>query len=343
MYNLLLVHGTGVRQPSYDDTYAAITARLAVGLRNCTLHRCYWGETEGCRLRSSGASIPDYDTARAVAEVDPEDVAVAKWRLLYADPDFELDAFLASAGSAKPFNPAAETFFEGISTLLEIETAETRGLEAELGLASVWKRAKSQLRASLASAAANDRTVPDLNSEFRTVLARALVAHAFVIAFEAEASGNDRNWPTGSQRDALVNALRDTWGGDDRGVLSGISGWVGDRFKRLALRIGTGKIARKRGSISDAAFPATGDILLYQARGEGVRDFIERTVHKTPKPIVLLAHSLGGIACVDLLAKKQLDGVVKLITVGSQAPLLYELNALWSLPYGDPLPASFPD
>jgi hypothetical protein len=56
-----------------------------------------------------------------------------------------------------------------------------------------------------------------------------------------------------------------------------------------------------------------------------------------------LAHSLGGIACVDLLVKKRLEGVVKLITVGSQAPLLYELNALWSLAHGAPLPDSFPD
>lgn len=132
-------------------------------------------------------------------------------------------------------------------------------------------------------------------------------------------------------------------GGHDRSIVHGIASWIGSRVERLALRIGTSKIARKRGVISDATYPATGDILLYQARGGGIRDFIESTICKTPKPLVVLAHSLGGIACVELLAQKKLEGVVKLITVGSQAPLLYELNALGSLHYGDPLPASFPD
>lgn len=32
-----------------------------------------------------------------------------------------------------------------------------------------------------------------------------------------------------------------------------------------------------------------------------------------------------------------------LVTFGSQAPFLYEINALHSLQYGEPLPAHFPD
>jgi hypothetical protein len=341
MPNILFVHGTGVRQPSYDETYAVIAARLAKNLPNCDLHRCYWGGTEGSRLCSDGASIPDYDTARAVGEVDPEDVAVAQWRLLYEDPDSELDAFLGQPGVAKPFNPAAEEPLEALTALLETETSETRALEEGIGLQNVWGKAKSELLRSLAAGVTANRTIPELNGEFRAALARALVAHAITISFAASDSGRD--WPTGSERDALVNALSNAWGGEDRSVVGGIASWIGGRFERVALKIGTNKIARKRGAISDATYPATGDILLYQVRGGGIRKFIEMAIHKTAKPLVLLTHSLGGIACVDLLAQKKLDGVVNLITVGSQAPLLYELNALWSLPYGDPLPASFPD
>jgi hypothetical protein len=59
--------------------------------------------------------------------------------------------------------------------------------------------------------------------------------------------------------------------------------------------------------------------------------------------VVLLAHSLGGIACVDLLIEEDLTHkVAGLITVGSQAPFFYEIGALQTLPYGQPLPAHFP-
>jgi hypothetical protein len=61
---------------------------------------------------------------------------------------------------------------------------------------------------------------------------------------------------------------------------------------------------------------------------------------------VILAHSLGGIACVDWLASKEYaeDGpkIDRLITVGSQAPYFYEIDALVSLPYGAGLPDGLP-
>ena len=57
---------------------------------------------------------------------------------------------------------------------------------------------------------------------------------------------------------------------------------------------------------------------------------------------MLLTHSLGGIAAVDLLAAQSLPSVRLLVTVGSQAPFLYEIGALWSLAHSDPLPAHVP-
>ena len=63
--------------------------------------------------------------------------------------------------------------------------------------------------------------------------------------------------------------------------------------------------------------------------------------------MVLIAHSLGGIACVDLLVKTPLSAVKLLIICGSQAPLFYEIGALQSLEFGDipaahRLPGHFP-
>jgi hypothetical protein len=44
-----------------------------------------------------------------------------------------------------------------------------------------------------------------------------------------------------------------------------------------------------------------------------------------------MVHSLGGIACFDMLALPDPPEVARLVTAGSQSPLLYELGALASL------------
>jgi hypothetical protein len=339
MSDMIFVHGTGVRQPSYDETFNILKHQLSIFLPGYNLHRCYWGETQGCRLRGDGASIPDYDTSRAPGDVSAQDINMAAWQALYADPDSELDSFLAQPGTAREFDPFADPPLETVTRLLARETDRTRALELELGLAGVWDRAKEELLAFLRAAVNANRTLPEADESFRSALARALFAHAMVLL---EESGR-QNWPTGQERDTLLEALAEAWGGHDMGMISAAAGWVGDRIKRVVLNIGTDKVARKRGVISDAAYPAAGDILLYQARGAGIRDFIEQAICDVADPVVVLAHSLGGIACVDLMIEKKLKNVIKLITVGSQAPLLYEMNALCKLPYGDPLPPGFPE
>ena len=340
MPSILFVHGTGVREPSYDFTCATLTSRMAEATPGYQLFRCYWGGSEGSRLHANGASIPDYDTARAVGAVDDADIAIARWRLLYEDPDFELDSYIGQPSATRNFNPASDAPVEDITTLLNTETDRIRELKRCLRVDDVWIAAKSQLVAFIQTVLTAKRVMPGLHSEFRAAIARSLVAHAILLAFANSATQPD--WPTGIDRDALVDALQEAWGAD-MGLLGTATGWIGNRLLRIALRLGTGKIARERGAISDAASPATGDVIMYQARGGGIRDFIQRILHEVPKPVVILAHSLGGIACVDLLAKERIAGVTNLITVGSQAPLLYELNALWSLPFGTPLPADFPD
>ena len=131
----------------------------------------------------------------------------------------------------------------------------------------------------------------------------------------------------------MIEAL----GGEQRSI----GGWVKQQFCGLVYRLGTPYVERRRGAITDAAYPASGDILLYQARGKEIQNFIRQQVAAASAPRVLLAHSLGGIACVDLLVAEPLD-IRLLVTAGSQAPFLYEINALQSLAFGEPLPAHFP-
>jgi hypothetical protein len=337
--HILFVHGTGVREPAYDRSLEIIAAAGARAIPGLSVLPCYWGGPEGCRLRADGKSIPEYDTARAIAELEEPELAIARWRLLYEYPESELDAVLGSPGQGVGFVAGREFALDPIAQMLATASQESRRRIAALELDQVWETARGELDAWLATASEQGREIPPVDTELRAVLARALVAHALVLRHAGDES---LAWPTGEERDALVESLFNDWGGTDRGLLREAASWIKDRLKQAAFNLGTSKIARKRGVLSDAAYPGAGDILLYQARGEGIRGFIEAKIAVAPKPLVVLAHSLGGIACVDLLASQQQPGVDLLVTVGSQAPLLYELNALCSLPFDQPLPKHFP-
>ena len=81
---------------------------------------------------------------------------------------------------------------------------------------------------------------------------------------------------------------------------------------------------------------------MYQARGEKIRAYLKSRIEATQnEPIILLAHSLGGIAAVDLLLMNNLPQVRALVTVGSQAPYLYEIDGLTGLEKGKPGPIIF--
>lgn len=57
---------------------------------------------------------------------------------------------------------------------------------------------------------------------------------------------------------------------------------------------------------------------------------------------IVLAHSLGSVAAVDVLVQQAGLDLAQLITIGSPAALFHETNALVSLPRQDVLPAHFP-
>jgi hypothetical protein len=137
-------------------------------------------------------------------------------------------------------------------------------------------------------------------------------------------------------RDALVADLV-------KGVASGVEarGIVGDWLTRGMGVFGTRFVQDRRGRYTDALVPIVGDVLAYQGRGDLIRDRIRSCVPPEP-PVVLLAHSLGGVACVDLLIEAELPQIALLVTVGSQAPFFYEMDALHCLRFGESLPPHFP-
>jgi len=144
-------------------------------------------------------------------------------------------------------------------------------------------------------------------------------------------------------RDELVGLINKELANRVTYPAGAIDEWVKKQLFGMAADFGTNYLKQKRNELTDLAYPATGDILLYQGRqGNQIREFIYNLIQQSQPPVVLLAHSLGGIACVDLLVEMAVPHVSLLITVGSQAPFLYEINALSSLEYSEPLPEHFP-
>ena len=178
----------------------------------------------------------------------------------------------------------------------------------------------------------------------RFALARAVVAQVLVLR-----PGHDPDLPI--DRDALNAAaalIEGLLGEPDRSSEGrGIA--IGQHVKAVASAIvrsiGTFGTMRYRGRLTEASALIIGDILLYQSRGKTIQDAIAKEVHAHGPGVILLAHSLGGIAAVDLLVNQpSLYTLVNLlVTVGSQSPFLYEIGALSSRKFGEPLPPDFPD
>jgi pimeloyl-ACP methyl ester carboxylesterase len=77
-----------------------------------------------------------------------------------------------------------------------------------------------------------------------------------------------------------------------------------------------------------------GDVSAYGRRRGRIHEVLRSAIAPCAGKVVLVGHSLGGVALVDLMAERPEKNVTALITVGSQAPLLCTLDALEGLPYG---------
>lgn len=332
---VVFVHGTGTRRAKFDATFEIIRHNLLASKPDLTVTPCYWGEPLGAELYANGASIPNYARTRGPEDMTEEDYLIALWGQLYQDPLFELRLLSVQADAL--VNPRSRGGLPQPDLLrsFTISSALQSKLE-EAGLADTFEAAWQSVQSSTVykkalSAAAQD---PD---RYRAATARALVAMSIALCEEQQ---QDPPIVSDAQmRDRVIDQIGNELASGRRSF----GGWAAKHLFDLALTLGAmNAVERKRGAISDATYPFAGDILVYQARGEQIRSFIGELVQQAKPPVVLLGHSLGGIACVDLLIQQPLPQVQALVTVGSQAPFFYEINALHSLPWKEPLPSHFP-
>jgi hypothetical protein len=334
MTTLIFVHGTGVRRAGFDRIFEKIAAGVGGVDPSIMVAPCYWGEPFGARLSRDGASIPDGPVARGPGDEGDGDTEVERWALLELDPLFELRLIAASGGATE----AVPHAIPAGQRIRQAAIALTKDLEVcasvlDAGLADTFDDAVTEV---LAAEATGEAFVVGQHRELAVAAARAFVADALLRADEAAGVPVPLH---GDQRDRLVALLivklhGDARSGPSRALLAGA---------RLAMELGaTRKVERKRMALTSRVSPLAGDIMLYLTRGAPISRYISQTITSINDDVVLLAHSLGGIACVDLLVTAPLANVRGLVTVGSQASYLHELGALPSLEPSASLPDTFP-
>ncbi|MGW8359909.1 hypothetical protein ACWGK1_04960 [Streptomyces wedmorensis] len=351
MTTVLFVHGTGVREPGYTASLERVREGLGPLRPEVAVDPCYWGGDAGAALRSNGVSVPGYGTGRGAAETGAPgaeagalDEDVELWGLLYVDPLLELRLVASESAGRAELAPGALPPGEALRSAA-LSLAGDGELRRLLGGAGIGEE--------FAAAVASVLTAPDGRLFLRapdagaatTELARAFVAEAVRRRVDRDGSAPAFDGTARDEAVARITALLPGDPGDEEGPgthRGPVARKVGRLAGRLALGVASAQVVKRRSALTDAAHPAAGDVLLYLSRGEAIREAVLAAVRAAEPPVVLLAHSLGGIASLDLLVLRELPEVALLVTVGSQAPFLYELGALPSLEHGSPLPAHVP-
>lgn len=335
MTTIIFVHGTGIRESEYQETFKIIKEKIHAQRPDIKVAPCLWGVEFGAKFHNHRASVP-LENATLSLEQEEEDPDIILWGQLYRDPFYELRLLsLKPIESGNPFGEEPGDVLQSRVASLT-PTSQLQAKLQEAGIAEVFEPAREAvIRSEPYNQALLTVSESDL-SEYYAPIARAIVAQAMFISEQQE------KFPpilTDAQlRDNVVELLTLALGEAELGLV----GWLLKPFVALAQHGGTNYVRGNRLELTDKISPMPGDILLYQTRGEKIRAFIQQQIAQVEPPVVLIAHSLGGIACVDLLVQQQLSQVELLVTVGSQAPFLYEINALYSLEYGQLLPEHFP-
>ncbi|MHC1764723.1 MAG: hypothetical protein AB9869_10540 [Verrucomicrobiia bacterium] len=332
---LLFVHGTGVRNQSYSRRLEQIRSKVAEFLPPLRVESCGWGETYGIDFEGLSLPNPPRRTEEEVAEA-------YRWEYLEVDPLFDLRLWCApdrqSARRVLGAKPAAALLWEQSISRYPADYQNQVDLLAVLRqnqlqdlFLPAWNKVVQTGLPQQAFAAAGDEA-----ASVAQVFAEALVAQMIhdAAALPEPLAVSPR---TGAK---IVRILLFGWNQRTKGLK--------DVFLRIFGSATRTVVRPLRAGASRAVAPAVGDILSYQAAGRDIRMLIRQKIETIQGSIIVLAHSLGGVACFELMVEARrvdpndLSAVKGLITAGSQAPLLYELAALQTLKKGEPLPSGFP-
>lgn len=336
---LLFVHGTGNwagRRPGDPDPIDGILSCAehglgTNGLRDVDVVAARWAKACAPSWPDVRLSLPVRSVRSAAdAEGGPGQVGDELWDVLIHDPVAELR--LWALMEQLPPTAQAPTMVPGVirrdADIVEVTRTVTLA-PATLGSAGLG--AGEMTRAAQAIA-----ECPELAAVARAVaaaqvpnvldaVARAVVAQ-ILWSSRAAASMPPRIALSGEDREAVVAEVRE--GLSDvpyRGILPAPARQA---LVALATRVGTAWAVPRRGTLMDPITTFAADITYYLRHGQEVRDFLADRILGLRPPVVVVGHSLGGVAAVDLLSGRQQPAVALLVTIGSQAPYLYLTDSM---------------
>ncbi|WP_051798199.1 hypothetical protein [Catenuloplanes japonicus] len=322
---LLFVHGTGAHH--IDGQLSRLRDGLAAEprLRDVQVRGVAWGGTVGPPDLDVTPALPPpagSGLESAAESATPAEIAAAEWDLLQADPLLEL-RILAELFDPGPSSPdALDKRLDSLSSSLP-DQAHVDRAALDRAIAAV----RDAPETADAALAVGDAADPELCS----AVARAIVATALNTAPDAPIARD------GAARDALATLLVAALEPAPE-LTEGFADTMVRRVMRpLAERLATRMLVRRRAGWMDPSTDFVRDVAFYVRRGGAVRELIAAEAARAAPPVVLLGHSLGGIAAVDLLSGPDRPASVKLlVTAGSQAPYLYLMDALDTLRPGRP-------
>ncbi|MYW04342.1 hypothetical protein [Streptomyces sp. SID3343] len=336
MTTIVFVHGTGVRGVVASDALAAVTEKIGERLPGARVEAVDWGARFGVevtpRLRELIGIADPGERVEPAAAADAHDADLWLWSVLEHHPRYELhttaQAFALGAGVRRPESEDLRWILENDVPGLDV-AALAPGVPAD-GPA-LFAAAAREIAASEEFVGAVDAIAH--NADYQ-VIARAVVA-----TFGRSLAESGAGALTGRARDTLVEAVGNAYGGVAAGGRSRLSG----ALKNGAMYASWPFQNMMRGGTLGNSVPAIGDILYYQAHGALLRSYLANRIAAVEGPVVVLAHSLGGIASFETLAEAQsptephvarypLPNVCALITVGSQVAYLGAVGALATHP-----------
>jgi hypothetical protein len=338
--SIFFVHGTGNwdgRRPGINTQLATTLDAIRRGLARSkmstiTVDGPPWARDLAADWPDISQVLPQASatrTKRAIGENgEPTDDADT-WELLLQDPLIELR--LVGLGAQAESAPRVGGLLPAqiVSeltrrlTLADADLANTGVDQAHLKAATRLVADSEELEA--AAEAINEPA----NSELLDTVTRAVVAQMLV------SYRDDPDVPapvallSGDARSDLVTAVRAALATGTYKAL------VPKRAQRaaaaLAARVGTRWAVARRDALMDPVTAFLADIAFYLQHGQELRNYVRARIDSLPPPHVLLGHSLGGVALVDLMSGDDRPEADLLITVGSQAPYLYLVDALANL------------
>lgn len=329
MTTVFFIHGTGVREKSYQKTKTQITEGLIkAGIPGAKVQGVSWGRLAGTDFNQKIIEKVAPDTeAKSVGAAEAEDINELIWDDLLDDPLYLLRLMSLRAPLTTDTGFSGQTIGEQlvgrINRLKSVSFEPAGEIEIKAITTSAdWLMSDDALsvvlRASQSADSVDDPALLD-------AIARAIVAYALSLEEDLMGGGALALYDIQS-REELTEQIEAEISELEKGFIGdAIKGQLVEWGKSFGTKLGR----KKRRDIMGFAGPAMGDIIYSQRRGQKILSLLKTEIEAVPNDVVILGHSLGGVLAVDLLSGDQRPAnVSKLITVGSQPSYFGAADAL---------------